>query len=47
MVVLGVEDQAGARRLAHVLLADPLEEEKEWERMLLDLEGDGRALLLR
>ena len=46
--VLGIEDQAGARRLARVLLADPLAKEPPWEKELLDTDdADGKALLLR
>ena len=48
MAVLGLEGTIGARRLARVLLADPLGEEAEWEKVLLDFgDSDGRALLLR
>ena len=47
-LVLGVNGQSGARRLAKVLLADPLKEEQAWERRLADTEDDdGRALLIR
>lgn len=47
-IVLGIEDQVGARRLARVLLADPLAEEAEWERRLVNEdEAYGKALLLR
>lgn len=48
VIVLGVGGQRGARRLARVLLADPLRPEAEWEKQLVDGdEADGKGLLLR
>jgi len=48
MAVLSLDGFQGARRLARVLLADPLASETPWERRLLEEEAtDGRALLLR
>ena len=48
VIVLGIEDKAGARRLARVLLADPLAEEPPWERQLVEEDsGHGKALLLK
>lgn len=46
--MLGIGDQKSARRLARLLLADPLAEESAWERQLEDTSSDdGKALLLR
>ena len=46
--MLGLNGQAGARRLARALLADPLAAEPGWERQLTGAdEGDGKALVLR
>lgn len=46
--VLSLNGFEGAKRLARLLLADPLASETPWERRLLEEEGtDGRALLLR
>ncbi|KAL9100190.1 MAG: hypothetical protein Q9163_004411 [Psora crenata] len=48
VAILGVEDQAGARRLARALLTDPLAKESPWEKTLAHIdEKEGRALLLR
>ena len=49
VAVLGLNGQAGARRLARALLADPLAQEQPWEKQLLDSneESDGRGILLR
>lgn len=46
--VLGLDGFKGVKRLARLLLADPLASETPWERRLLEEEDvDGRALLLR
>ena len=46
--VLAIEDQAGASRLARVLLADPLAAEQEWEKALIDdKRRDEKAIMLR
>ena len=46
--VLGLNGLNGVRRLARVLLADPLAPESEWERQLTDHDDkDERAFLLR
>lgn len=46
--VLSLDGIQGARRLAGVLLADPLASESPWELRLLEQEGnDERPLLLR
>lgn len=46
--VLSLDGFKGAKRLARLLLADPLASETPWERRLLEEEGvDRRALLLR
>ena len=48
ITVLGLNGQSEVRRLARVLLADPLAKEQPWERQLLEYgETDGRAILLR
>ncbi|KAL9130261.1 MAG: hypothetical protein Q9217_001511 [Psora testacea] len=48
IAILGVEDQAGAKRLARALLADPLAKQPPWEKELTDSDiHDERALLLR
>ena len=44
---MSVSGLDGARRLARVLLADPLAEEAEWEKQLVDTNHDERAILLR
>ena len=46
-LVLGINDQEAAKRLAHTLLADPLTEEAEWERILKEVRYDRKALLIR
>ncbi len=47
-IVLGLNGQSGARRLAKALLADPLAAEQGWETQLTGSdEGDGKALILR
>ena len=46
--VVGLKDQAGARRLVRTLLADPLAAEQPWEKELLSKDGeDGKAILFR
>lgn len=47
-IVLGLNSQLSAQRLARLLLADPLGAEERWEKEL-EKTGDGneRALLLR
>ncbi|GAB7360612.1 hypothetical protein MBLNU230_g0492t1 [Neophaeotheca triangularis] len=44
---LGSNGALAARKLARVLLADPLSAEEDWERRLLDSTQDGRGLLLK
>ena len=46
-LVLGINGLNGARRLARVLLADPLATESPWEKQLMDGDQDERAILLR
>ena len=47
-VVLGLNGFHGPRRLARVLLADPLAPEQQWEKQLTaDDDLDERAILLR
>lgn len=47
-LVLGLNSQVSAQRLARLLLADPLGNEEEWEQEL-EKAGDGndRAVLLK
>jgi hypothetical protein len=46
--VLGLNSQLGARRLARLLLADPLGAEEQWEKELLRADGGSeRAVLLK
>ena len=47
-IVLGLNSQVSAQRLARLLLADPLSAEEKWEKEL-DQRGDGneRAVLLK
>lgn len=47
-IVLGLNGQGGARRLAQLLLADPLSAEESWEKELVKV-GDGseKAVLLK
>ena len=48
VLVLGINEHQGARRLTRALLVDPLQPESEWERQLLDEpDGDSRSLLIR
>ncbi|KAI4173438.1 MAG: hypothetical protein LQ343_002971 [Gyalolechia ehrenbergii] len=48
IALLGNHDGRATRRLARVLLADPLQPEPEWEKQITDIDdNDGRALLLR
>ena len=48
ILVLGLNSQHGARRLARAFLADPLAAEAAWERQLTEAEdNDKRAILLR
>ncbi len=44
---LGPNGSAAARRLARVLLSDPLSDEQAWERSLLESTNDGISLLLK
>ncbi|WPH03843.1 Hypothetical protein R9X50_00672600 [Acrodontium crateriforme] len=44
---LGSNGALAARKLARVLLSDPLADEENWEKELLETSGDGRSLLLR
>jgi hypothetical protein len=45
VAVLGLNSQAGAQRLARLLVADPLAEEAEWERALEKSPEEGAVLL--
>ncbi|GME40016.1 hypothetical protein B0A49_09583 [Neofusicoccum parvum] len=48
VAVLGLGDQASAKRLARLLLADPLADKGSWEEALEEREADnGQAVLLR
>ncbi|KAH7413804.1 hypothetical protein DE146DRAFT_638639 [Phaeosphaeria sp. MPI-PUGE-AT-0046c] len=48
VAILGSNSQAGARRLAQLLLADPLSAEEPWEKELVKAgEGSERAVLLK
>ena len=44
---LGSNGALAARKLARALLSDPLMDEEEWERKILDSMNDGRNLLLQ
>jgi hypothetical protein len=44
---LGANGALAARKLAKVLLSDPLNDEEKWEQELLESGKDGRSLLLR
>lgn len=44
---LGYNGALAARKLARALLSDPLSDEEEWERKILDSMSDGRNLLLK
>lgn len=44
---LGKHGHVAARKLAAILLADPLSEEKAWETALKNGQSDGKALLIR
>ncbi|EKG19130.1 hypothetical protein MPH_03651 [Macrophomina phaseolina MS6] len=46
-IVLGLGDQAPAKQLASLLLADPLTDKGSWEEALEQRETDGQAILLR
>lgn len=48
MVVLGLNNQISAQKLARLLLADPLGVEEQWEKELEKSDdGDEQAVLLR
>lgn len=47
-IVLGLNDDGPARKLARVLLADPLAAEGAWEKRIEVVgKDDGRGLLIR
>ncbi|KAL8793316.1 MAG: hypothetical protein Q9195_004093 [Heterodermia aff. obscurata] len=47
IAILGVNGTHDARRLARILLADPLDAEPAWEKQLAKTDNDERAILLR
>jgi hypothetical protein len=48
MIVLGLNSQTGAQRLARLLLADPLGTEEQWEKELeRSSDGTERPILLK
>lgn len=47
-VVLGLDKSTTARKLVHLLLADPLASAEPWEEQLeQSLEGNGQSIVIR